>query len=59
VLSTLTLLNTYIVSPADLVHPRIGLDVTFEVYIDSFSYRTGIQVTSQFQTHNWHICNTP
>jgi len=37
-----TLLNTYIVSPADLVHPRIGLDVTFEVHIDSFSYRTGI-----------------
>jgi hypothetical protein len=46
---------TYIMSPADLVHPGIRLDVTLEVYIDSFSYRTGIQITSQFQTHNWHI----
>jgi hypothetical protein len=47
--------STYIVSPADLVHPWIRLDITLEVHIDSFSYRTGIQITSQFQTHNWHI----
>jgi hypothetical protein len=54
----LTYVYTYVVSPADLVNPRIRLYVTLEVHIDSFSYRTGVEITSQLQTYNWHIWKT-
>lgn len=48
---------THVVSPADFVNPRIGLNVALEVNIHSLPNCAGIELASELEGDQRDICN--